>query len=161
MRGYTTVGYSGTSAAQTIKAFTADGFYRTGDMGRLNNDGDFVFVGRVSEMIKRAGINVSPAEVEAVLRRHASVKDAAVVGVPDAVRGERIFAYVVPTIAAEFDVKALMLHCAAEASKYKMPDHIEACANLPLTVTGKLQRNELKKMAIERALALVNDAPSP
>ena len=161
VRGYTTLGYSGTSAAQNIKAFTADGFYRTGDMGLLNVDGDFVFVGRVSDMIKRAGINVSPAEVEAVLRRHPSVKDAAVVGVPDAARGERIFAYVIPIVAAEFDVKALMIHCATEASKYKMPDHIEACASLPLTVTGKLQRNELKKMAIERALALATNAPSP
>ena len=161
VRGYTTQGYSGTSAAQNTKAFTADGYYRTGDMGLLNAEGDFVFVGRVSEMIKRAGINVSPAEVEAVLRRHPSVKDAAVVGVPDAARGERIFAYVVPTAAAEFDVAALMRHCATESSKYKMPDHIEACTSLPLTVTGKLQRNELKQMAIQRALALAAAAPAP
>ena len=161
VRGYTTQGYSGASAAQNTKAFTTDGFYRTGDMGLLNPDGDFVFVGRVSEMIKRAGINVSPAEVEAVLRRHPSVKDAAVVGIPDAARGERIFAYVVPAATAaiaEFDVAALMRHCATESSKYKMPDHIEACASLPLTVTGKLQRNELKQMAIKRALALATAA---
>ena len=155
VRGYTTLGYSGISAAQNTKAFTADGFYRTGDMGLQNADGDFVFVGRVSEMIKRAGINVSPAEVEAVLRRHASVKDAAVVGVPDAARGERIFAFVVPAddagIKTEFDIKALLRHCATEASKYKMPDHIETCTALPLTVTGKLQRNELKQMAIKLA----------
>ena len=161
VRGYTTLGYSGASAAQNSKSFTSDGYYRTGDMGMINADGDFVFVGRVSEMIKRAGINVSPAEVEAVLRRHPSVKDAAVVGVPDAARGERIFAYVVPTVVSEFDVNALLRHCAAEASKYKMPDHIEACASLPLTVTGKLQRNELKQMAIQRALALASNATPP
>ena len=161
VRGYTTRGYSGDSSAQNTKAFTADGFYRTGDMGLLNADGDFVFVGRVSEMIKRAGINVSPAEVEAVLRRHLSVKDAAVVGVPDAARGERIFAYVVPNAASEFDVNTLLRHCATESSKYKMPDHIEACTSLPLTVTGKLQRNELKQMAIQRAMALAAAAPAP
>ena len=161
VRGYTTLGYSGASAAQNSKSFTADGYYRTGDMGLLNAEGDFVFVGRVSEMIKRAGINVSPAEVEAVLRRHPSVKDAAVVGVPDAARGERIFAYVVPantSAIAEFDVAALMRHCATESSKYKMPDHIEACTGLPLTVTGKLQRNELKQLAMKRALALATAA---
>ncbi len=158
VRGYTTLGYSGASAAQNSKAFTDDGFYRTGDMGLLNADGDFVFVGRVSEMIKRAGINVSPAEVEAVLRRHPSVKDAAVVGVPDAARGERIFAYVVPAAAGAMDVKALLAHCATESSKYKMPDHIEACTSLPLTVTGKLQRNELKRMAVQRALDLASTA---
>ena len=167
VRGFTTLGYSGTSAAQNTKSFTADGYYRTGDMGLLNADGDFVFVGRVSEMIKRAGINVSPAEVEAVLRRHPSVKDAAVVGVPDLARGERIFAYVVPADTAdtadtaEFDVATLMRHCATESSKYKMPDHIEACTSLPLTVTGKLQRNELKQMAIKRALDLATAAPAP
>ena len=162
VRGYTTLGYSGTSAAQNAKAFTSDGFYRTGDMGMQNPEGDFVFVGRVSEMIKRAGINVSPAEVEAILRRHASVKDAAVVGVPDAARGERIFAYVVPVGDGEFkgnfDVNALLRHCAIEASKYKMPDHIETCSALPLTVTGKLQRNELKQMAIKLAGELASQA---
>ena len=159
VRGYITLGYSGGSAAQNQKSFTADGFYRTGDMGLLNADGDFVFVGRVSEMIKRAGINVSPAEVEAVLRRHPSVQDAAVVGVPDAARGERIFAYVVPTSARDFDVNALLRHCATEASKYKIPDHIEVCTSLPLTPTGKLQRNELKQMAVKRALALAGNEP--
>lgn len=154
VRGYTTLGYSGTSAAQNSKAFTEDGFYRTGDMGLLNTDGDFVFVGRVSEIIKRAGINVSPAEVESVLRGHPSVKEAAVVGVPDPARGERIFAYVVPFVNEEIDVAALMRYCATESSKYKVPDHIESCIGLPLTVTGKLQRNELKRMAVQLSLDL-------
>ena len=154
VRGYTTLGYMGVSADQNIKAFTADGFYRTGDMGMLNADGDFVFVGRVSDMIKRAGINVSPAEVEAVLLRHPSVHEAAVVGVPDAQRGERIFAFVVTKEGHAFDASALMGHCSTEASKYKLPDHIEFCARLPLTVTGKLQRRQLKQLAVERASAL-------
>ena len=158
VRGYTTLGYSGASAAQNAKAFSADGWYRTGDMGRLNADGDFVFVGRVSEMIKRAGINVSPAEVEAVLLRHASVQDAAVVGVPDAARGERIFAFVVAKPGVSIDTAALLRHCGAEVSKYKLPDHIELCASLPLTVTGKLQRRELKQLAIARAAALAAGA---
>ncbi len=154
VRGHVTQGYSGASADQNAKAFTPDGWYRSGDMGLLNADGDFVFVGRVSEMIKRAGINVSPAEVEAVLRRHASVQDVAVVGVPDAARGERIFAFVVAKPGQACDAAALLKHCAAEASKYKLPDHIEALSAMPLTVTGKLQRRELKQRAIERAAAL-------
>ncbi len=159
VRGYTTQGYSGVSADQNVKAFTADGYYKTGDMGMLNADGDFVFVGRVSEMIKRAGINVSPAEVEAVLLRHPQVAEAAVVGVPDATRGERIFAFVVPKTQAQLDVSVLLRHCAAEASKYKLPDHIEICAGLPLTVTGKLQRRELKQLAAERVSALAALSP--
>ncbi len=154
VKGYTTLGYSGASADQNAKAFTADGWYKTGDMGMLNADGDFVFVGRVSEMIKRVGINVSPAEVEAVLRRHPSVAETAVVGVPDPARGERIFAFVVTRPGAKFDAADLLRHCGAEASKYKLPDHIEQLDGLPLTVTGKLQRRELKARAIERAAAL-------
>jgi fatty-acyl-CoA synthase len=149
VRGYTTRGYSGASAAQNAKSFTEDGYYKTGDMGKINADGDFVFIGRVSEMIKRAGINVSPAEVEEVLQRHPSVQQAAVVGVPDAARGERIYAFVIPVTANSINVEALSLHCANEASKYKLPDHIEVCSSLPLTVTGKLQRNELKKLAAQ------------
>ena len=154
VRGYTTLGYAGVSADQNVKAFSADGYYRTGDMGLLNAAGDFVFVGRVSDMIKRAGINVSPAEVEAVLLRHPAVHEAAVVGVPDALRGERIFAFVVSKEGHLFDAAALMRHCSAEASKYKLPDHIESCEQLPLTVTGKLQRRELKQLAVDRAAAL-------
>ena len=153
VRGYTTRGYQGASAQQNPKAFSADGFYRTGDMGRLDADGAFVFVGRVSEMIKRAGINVSPAEVEAALRRHRSVTDVAVTGVPDAERGERIVAFVVPREGERFDAQALQDHCAAELSKYKLPDRIEACDALPLTVTGKLQRKELKRLAAALAPA--------
>ncbi|CAN5736454.1 AMP-binding protein [soil metagenome] len=158
VRGYTTQGYQGASAAQNAKAFTEDGFYRTGDMGMLNEQGAFVFVGRVSEMIKRAGINVSPAEVEAVISRHPSVAEVAVVGVPDAARGERIFAFVVTKASEPFDAAALLRHCAAEASKYKLPDHIERVTSLPLTVTGKLQRAELKKLAVQRASALAAES---
>jgi fatty-acyl-CoA synthase len=154
VRGYITQGYCGASAGQNAKTFTDDGYYKTGDMGMRNAQGDFVFVGRVSEMIKRAGINVSPAEVEEVLRRHPSVQEAAVVGVPDAARGELIFAFVVPAADTAFDAQALMQHCGQQASKYKLPDHIEACAGLPLTVTGKLQRSELKKWATQRAAEL-------
>lgn len=161
VRGFVTAGYTGASSDQNAKAFTADGWYRTGDMGLINSDGDFVFVGRVSEMIKRAGINVSPAEVEAVIRRFDSVHDVAVVGVPDAARGERIFAFVVPKPGVHFDIAALLRHCGAEASKYKLPDHVELLAGMPLTVTGKLQRRELKLRAIDRAAQLAaGDTPA-
>ena len=149
VRGFTTTAYQGASAAQNVRAFTADGYYKTGDMGLCNADGDFVFVGRVGEMIKRAGINVSPAEIESVLRRHAAVLDAAVVGTPDAARGERIVAFVVPRDGACLDPAELLRHCAIEASKYKLPDQIVVRTELPLTVTGKLQRRELQRLAAE------------
>ena len=68
-------------------------------------------------------------------------------------RGERIVAFVVPRAGERYDAQALHDHCAAELSKYKLPDRIEACNSLPLTVTGKLQRQELKRLAAALAPA--------
>lgn len=148
--GYVTRGYSGASAAQNVHAFTHDGFYRTGDLGRLNEHGDFVFVGRSSDMIKKSGINISPSEVEEVLMRHPAVRQAAVVGAQDAERGEIVYAFVVPVSAGAVTMQALLAHCREQASRYKVPDRIELCEALPLTVTGKLQRQTLKQTATAR-----------
>jgi fatty-acyl-CoA synthase len=153
VRGYVTAGYSGASSDQNEIAFSADRFYRTGDVGRLDEDGHFVFVGRHSEMIKRAGINVSPAEVENVLLLYPGVESAGVVGVPDRERGERVVAYVVAKAGQALTQEELLSHCRTVASKYKVPDSIEITTRLPTTPTGKLQRRELRKIAVEQAQA--------
>jgi fatty-acyl-CoA synthase len=145
--GYLTSGYTGASAKLNAESFTADGFYRIGDVGRLNEDGSFCYVGRRAEMIKKAGINVSPAEVEEALLKHPAVAQAAVVGAPDAEKGELVVAFVVPAQRGSIDIGDLMRHCRALVSKYKVPDHIEIYAELPLTNTGKLQRRQLKEAA--------------
>jgi fatty-acyl-CoA synthase len=147
VRGYITRGYIGSSANQTADAITEDGFFRTGDMGRLLPDGSLAFSGRVTEMIKKSGINISPAEVEDVLMRHATVALAAVVGVPDATQGELLAAFVVPKPGATLRLEELAAHCRALASRYKVPDFIEVRDALPVTVTGKLLRRELKQIA--------------
>jgi fatty-acyl-CoA synthase len=147
VRGYVTRGYVGSSTSQTADAITADGFFRTGDMGRLLPDGTISFSGRVTEMIKKSGINISPAEVEDVLMRHATVALAGVVGVPDATQGELLAAFVVPKPGATLRPEDLAAHCRALASRYKVPDFIEVCDTLPVTVTGKLMRRELKQIA--------------
>ena len=145
--GYVSPGYSGASAALNADAFTDDGFYRTSDIGFLNPEGAFVFVGRDSDMIKRAGINISPAEIEDVMKTFQGVSQAAVVGVPDAERGELVIAYVVPRGSETVAPAELVEHCRGQLSKYKLPDRIEIAEALPLTATGKLQRKELKKSA--------------
>jgi fatty-acyl-CoA synthase len=152
--GRVSPGYFGQSESANDAAFTDDGYYRTGDLGYLDADGAFVFVGRDSEMIKRAGINVSPAEVEDALMQAEGVAAAAVTGVPDAERGELIVAFVVGT-AVQPD--ALDAHCRAVLSRYKQPDRIEIIDALPLTATGKLQRRAVRQMA----LALEKDAVAP
>jgi fatty-acyl-CoA synthase len=147
VRGYVTRGYVGYSESQTADAITPDGFFRTGDMGRLLPDGSISFSGRVTEMIKKSGINISPAEVEDVLMRHATVALAGVVGVPDATQGELLAAFVVAKPGTTPRPEELAAHCRALASRYKVPDFIGVCDALPVTVTGKLMRRELKQIA--------------
>ena len=116
-------------------------------MGRLLADGSISFSGRISEMIKKGGINISPAEVEDVLMRHEGVALAGVVGVTDALQGQLLAAFVVPRAGFSLSGDVLAAHCRALASRYKVPDFIEFRTELPVTVTGKLMRRELKSMA--------------
>lgn len=145
--GYLMRGYGGQSAAHNAAVFTPDNWYRTGDIGALTPEGDIAFLGRNSEMIKRAGINVSPAEVEDVLMQHAGVAEAAVVGAPDRERGEAIIAFVVPVLDGSLSVDELVAHCRSVASSYKLPDRIEFRESLPATATGKLLRQSLRAEA--------------
>ena len=155
--GHVTPGYSGISAKLNADVFTADGYFRTGDLGFLDEDGCFHFVGRDTDMIKRAGINVSPAEVESLLLQHPAMAQAAVVGAAAGERGEAIVAFVVPAPDAMADAESLRAHCRALASSYKVPDRIEICAELPATETGKLLRRALKDRA-QALIAVIPDA---
>ena len=145
--GYVTPGYAGASATHNAAAFTPDGYFRTGDLGLVDDNGDFQFAARDADIIKRAGINVSPAEIESLLLQHPAVAQAAVVGAAAGERGEAIVAFVVPAPGAEIDGEALREHCRARASSYKVPDHVEIRAALPVTETGKLFRRALKEQA--------------
>ena len=151
--GYLTPGYSGASAEHNEAAFTRDGYFRTGDLGSIDDEGGFHFAARGADIIKRAGINVSPAEIETLLLTHPAVAQAAVVGAAAGERGEAIVAFVVAKPAAQTTPEALRDHCRAFASSYKVPDHIEIRAALPVTETGKLFRRALR----EEARALVRD----
>jgi fatty-acyl-CoA synthase len=160
VKGYLTPGYAGASASHNAQTLTPDGYFLTGDLGALQEDGTLLFAGRHSEMIKRSGINVSPAEVEEVLQQHAGVGLAGVTGVADPVRGEIIVAYVVTRGNATVAKDALLGHCRERLSGYKIPDRLYLCEALPQTTTGKLLRRELKVMATAAlgAEAQANDA---
>jgi fatty-acyl-CoA synthase len=145
--GYVTPGYCGASAAHNKAAFTPDGRFRTGDLGFVDEECGFHFVARDTDMIKRAGINVSPAEIETLLLMHPDVAQAAVIGAAAGERGEAVVAFVVPKPSAVIDAEQLRAHCRELASSYKVPDHVELCAALPVTETGKLFRRALRDMA--------------
>ena len=155
--GYLTPGYIGESAAQNAEAFTPDGYFRTGDLGSLTPEGDLIFKARTSEMIKRAGINVAPADIEEVLRQHPSVAAAGVTSAPDTLKGEIIVAYIVPARDAHTNADSLRSHCRALAAAYKTPDRFEFIEALPVTNTGKLLRRELKQMAASLAVSPSGD----
>ena len=147
VKGNLTPGYDGVSAENNANAFTSDGYFRTGDQGQLTAEGDLQFLARTTEMIKRAGINIAPAEVEEVLRTHPGVAEAGVVGASDRDKGEIVVAFVVAKTGAELSEQLLRSYCRQEAASYKTPDRIEVCPSLPTTATGKLMRSALKEMA--------------
>jgi len=147
VKGYLTRGYAGQSAQFNAETFTDDGYFKTGDLGALGDDGALRFAGRSSEMIKRAGINVSPSEVEEILQSHPGVGLAAVTGVDDDVRGEIIVAYVTASSGSAPDPDDIIAFCKEHLSRYKIPDRLALTDALPLTVTGKVMRRELKALA--------------
>lgn len=147
VQGYVMRGYIGASESQNDEALTADGYFRTGDMGQLTATGEMRFIGRTTEMIKKGGINISPAEVEDVLMRHPAVALAGACGVPDRLQGELLAAFVTLAPGQTATQDDLIQHCRDKASRYKVPDFVVIRETLPVTVTGKLMRRELKPLA--------------
>ena len=123
------------------------GELRTGDVGFMDSDGWFYLVDRKKDMIVAAGFKVWPREVEDTLVRHPAVREAAVVGVPDAYRGETVWAYVSLRPGFAATPEELIEFCRAEMAAYKYPRRIEVLPDLPKTPTGKLLRRELRQRA--------------
>lgn len=115
----------------------------TGDLGRWDDDGRLVLVGRAAETIITGGENVAPAEVEAVLEAHPAVREAGVYGRPDAEWGEAVVAAVVLRPGAAADEGQLQAHCARELARFKVPKAIRFTDALPRTPSGKLRRTAL------------------
>lgn len=128
------------------EAFTPDGWFRTGDVGAVADDGYVSIVGRAKELIITGGYNVYPREVEDVLRGHPDVGDVAVVGTPSEEWGETVTAYVEPAGASEvgaLDVEALSAWAAARLAPYKRPRLVHVVVALPRNRMGKVVRGDL------------------
>jgi fatty-acyl-CoA synthase len=145
VKGHVTPGYY-RDAGQTRAAFDGDGYFKTGDLGVLREDGRVSFRGRFKEMIKTAGMNVAPLEVEAILLAHEAVKQAYVVGVPDRDRGELVVAAVELREEGAVTDEALAAFCRARLASYKVPTRFvfRKADEFPRTPTGKVQKPRLR-----------------
>ena len=129
---------------ETAEVLLPDGWLRTGDVVRVSADGYVSIVDRVKELIITGGFNVSPSEVEDVLRSHPDVTDAAVVGLPGDQGGETVAAAVIMAEGAVLDVAGLRAFCREQLTAYKVPRTITAVADLPHSMIGKVLRREVR-----------------
>ena len=122
-----------------------DGWLRTGDVAQMHRDGYFRIVDRLKDVIIRGGLNIYPAEVEAVIAGHPEVLEALVVGVPDPALGELVKAFVVPRPGAALTPERLLAFCRENLAKYKVPAAVEFRAELVRSAVGKPLRRALRE----------------
>lgn len=132
------------------KAFTPDGFLRTGDLVRLTKDGNMVVEGRIKDVINRGGDKVSAGEVEDLLITHTAVREVAVVAMPDEVLGERSCAWIVPRGKAPSLLELRSFLQSQGLADYKLPDRLELAESFPHTKVGKVNKAELRELVAAR-----------
>ena len=132
-------------ASLDADAFDDEGWFRTGDLGEIDADGNVRITGRLKDVIIRNAENISALEIEDVLLRHPDVVDVAVIGLPDARTGERVCAVVVAAPGAAVTVEVLAEHCGAQGlARHKCPEQVEVVDALPRNPMGKLLKQQIK-----------------
>ncbi|TEO04735.1 AMP-dependent synthetase [Pseudomonas aeruginosa] len=144
VKGHVTLGYY-KDEEQTRQAFDDQGYFRTGDLGYVDEEGYLFFCGRLKELVKTGGINVAPAEVESVLMTHPGVYLAYVVGVPDDCRDEILGAVIIRNSGVTLSEEDVIGFSKKKLAAYKIPKLIRFATEneLPLTTTGKVQKNKI------------------
>ncbi len=143
------LGYHANPAANA-DAFTAAGWFRTGDLGRVvDGNGNVEIVGRRKEIINRGGKKFFPREVEEILYTHPKVMHAAMVGIADARLGERNCLCVIPKAGQTVSLEEMVAHLKGEVADYKLPEVLVIVEELPFTATGKLRRHVLAERVAE------------
>ncbi|MBI2198851.1 MAG: AMP-binding protein [Candidatus Rokubacteria bacterium] len=130
--------------------FTADGWFRTGDLGQFDQAGNLKIVGRLKEMINRGGKKFFPREIEEILYTHPKILHAAIVGVPDPRLGERNCLCVIPRPGERISLEEIVAFLKDGVATYKLPEMVEVFEELPFTPTGKIQRHVLASQVLER-----------
>ena len=143
------LGYHKNPAANA-ELFTADGWFRTGDLGQIDGVGNVRIVGRLKEMINRGGKKFFPREIEEILYTHPKVLHAAIVGVPDPRLGERNCLCLIPRAGASLSLEDALTFLGNSVATYKLPEELELFEEFPFTPTGKIQRHALRRQVLAR-----------
>jgi malonyl-CoA/methylmalonyl-CoA synthetase len=130
--------------AATKEAFTPDGFFMTGDVGEIGEDGTLAIRGRLKELIISGGFNVYPREVEIVLESHPAVEEVAVAGIPSEAWGEEVTAFVVPSKTHPLVEDELIAFARERLATYKCPRRVVVVESLPRNAMGKIERSRLR-----------------
>ena len=130
------------------RSVDAEGWFHSGDLGELDADGYLVYRGRVKEMIKPGGFNVATQEIEVFLKTWPGVREAVVVGVPDARLGEVPYAFVEPAPGKTVDAEALRAYCKAHVASYKVPRYFEFVDDWPVASGCRIRKPELRMRAL-------------
>lgn len=130
--------------SEEAEFFTSDGFFKTGDIGWLDEAGYLKIVDRKKDMILVSGFNVFPNEVEAIASEHRSVLECACVGIPDDRTGEAVKIFLNVANYADFDADDFMRHCRSRLAGYKVPRYLELVNELPKSNVGKILRRQLR-----------------
>jgi acyl-CoA synthetase (AMP-forming)/AMP-acid ligase II len=142
------------AAETTAQALDDEGWYYTGDLATLDDRGYVRIVGRKKNMIIRGGQNIYPAEIENHLMSHPDIENVAVIGVPDRLAGERVWAFLVPREGGALTPGDVLRYAREGLAPYKVPDQVRIVDDLPLTSTNKVRKFALLEMIREEGVPL-------
>jgi fatty-acyl-CoA synthase len=135
-------------AEKTAEAIDSEGWMHTGDLATIDAEGYCNIVGRIKDMVIRGGENIYPREIEEFLFRHPKIEDVQVVGVPDVKYGEELCAWIKLRAGESATAEEIIAFCRGQIAPYKAPRYVRFVEAFPMTVTGKIQKFEIRKAMI-------------
>ncbi len=148
-RGYNVMKGYYRSPQHTAEVLDAEGWLHTGDLGTIDEEGYVRIIGRKKEMIIRGGFKIYPQEVEEFLFTHPGIQNAAVVGIPQPVYGESVWAFVVPKNGVVLSPEEVIEFCREKIANFKAPEQVRIVKDLPMTGSGKVRKFELQEAALK------------
>lgn len=136
---------------ETSKVIDKNGYYHTGDLGKLDENGNLHFVGRKKDLIIRGGYNIYPQEIEELLKKYPKVSEVAVIGLPDKVLGEVVYAVIKLKPNMECTEEEIKDYVGKHMAKYKIPSGVMFIDEFPVTASGKIQKVKLRESILKNA----------